>query len=683
MGNSKRPKNNRFSLVLFPRYPASRVAALLLPALLPTLAFGETWRIQPMFSVMGSYSDNINLAPSGGSPTNPNDKPQSSFVTMLAPSVYIQKNGVWRLNLRYQMQNLFYAGDYSSTRINNQLLMFANGKVLADSVFLNVSSTVGQYNNQSLGLGGFSRAYAVDNIYRNGGNNNYETFRLNPYWTPRFGGYVNGLVGVTYAYTTNSGNSGGSSGTGQSSQYDSNMIGEYVNLASGPQFSMLGWRANFFNNDQFRGGNTGSTTTQDVSYRSFNGQMQYRLFEHVQPYVQAGYYDNNFGNTGSVSGANNGGYWNAGLIWQPSPKTYLQAGAGVNNYLVALRWKPSRRTDLIFSFRDSNVGGAYGGYGYGGYGYGGAGGGMGYGGMGGGVGYGNGGYGGSGFGSGYTGGFSSNLLSPGLGPTGRGAGTASRGGCSGSGTGSMGSMGMGMMGGMAGMGGFGGMGGMGGMGMGGFGSLGGIGGVGGYGGIPGLSGGGFGTGVNTYGGFNSGTTFNGGVCHRMRHTQYTAFYTEYTTTQAQVLQDTSQAFIGIDQPSSADPNEVITRKRGQAGVTWMYPKNNILLTGYQENRNYQSQGMQDIWGLTAMWNWRFAKRTSSQLLFAWQSEDNKPQSSSQYQSDFALVSLGVYHMLSQYVSGGLTYRHSEQTSGQNTTGNYTDNRVMANFFIRF
>lgn len=163
---------------------------------------------------------------------------------------------------------------------------------------------------------------------------------------------------------------------------------------------------------------------------------------------------------------------------------------------------------------------------------------------------------------------------------------------------------------------------------------------------------------------------------------------EYTTTQGQVFlnaqqsQDPNQSFIGVDEPTSSDINEVITRKRGQASVSLQYPRSTVTLTGYQEDRNYQYSGSQDVLGLTAFWNWRFAKRTTSQLMVLWQSMDNKPISESPYNTDLSLISLGVHHAFTRYVSGGLTYRYTDQGSNL-PTAEYTENRVMANMYFRF
>jgi hypothetical protein len=659
-------------------------------------AYAEIWQIRPMLFANEQYTDNLYLAPDKPAPNTQDTRTrQSSFVTILGPGIFANRTGPWSLNLYYQLQGIFYAGGVSSVNFNNQLGLNSRSEIIDNSLYLNVISNIGQFNNANA----FGRGvYAVDNVSRTGTTSTYQVFMVNPYWTPHLGGYVDGVVGLSYAYTT-TGNNGGMG--------DTNNIVEYVNLYNGKEFSLLGWRLNFFQQDMFSGGGNSASSTNngDVSYRNYSGQISYRLWEHVQPFVQAGVYENNFANNGTVNGANNGSYWNVGAIWTPSQKTYLQAGAGRNNYFARLRWSPSKRTELLFSFRDSDVGGAYGGYG----GYGGVGGyGGGFGGYGGIGGYGGGsslgGYGGGTSGLGGIAGTGDNLgnnpaASDSSSPYGS-QGYGGSGGCSG-GFGSSGSGAMGMGGGYGGYGGvssgagFGGYGSGFGGGFGGYGSgiSSGTGGLGGFGsGLAGLGGGpggygvgigGLGSGLNGYGGFNAGTTWNGMFCHRTRRTQWQAMYTEYTTTTSQIFQDTQQAYIPIGQPTNAtNINEIITRKRAQASISLLYPKTNITLSGYQERANYQSNGSQDVLGVTAFWNWRFAKQTSSQLLLAWQSLNAKPTSSPEYSSDFSMVSLGVYHTISQYVSGGLTYRYTQQSSDL-SSASYSENRVMANVFLRY
>lgn len=609
------------------------------------------WRLQPFFNASELYSDNINLAgsaPAGGG----SQSKQSSFVTILSPGLSLYRNGRLNLNLSYRLQSAFYTGSNSSSRLSNFLLANARYRLIDDSLFINATSSIGIYNNASAFRTG---VLAVDNISRTGTTSTFQTFRVNPYWTPHFGGYARGVVGINYSYSTT-----GSGGLGSG-----NYIGEHVNLSSDREVAGIGWWGTFLNQEGFgSGGQTSgpTTTSNNVTYRNYRGQIQYRLLEHLHPFVQAGRFENSFASSSTTNnGARNGSYWNIGLIWQPSRKTFFQGGLGPGNYFAAMSWSPSRRTGLGVAIRNSRVGGAFGGYGSGVGGYG-----SGVGGYG--TGYGGGNYGG-GLG-GYGGSVYNNSASGSNQPGGQGYG----------GIGGGSACGLGGGGGTGGIGGgIGGTGGIGG-GIGGLGAVGGIGGSGGLGGLPGV--GGIGTGT-PQSGFNAGTTFNGFFCHNTRHTVWRAVYTEYTTTAGQVFLDTSQAQLGTDQPTMAtSATDIITRKGVHASVTYSLPKTSVSLIGYQSNYDYQSSGSQDVLGLTALTNWRLSRKTSALLAFSWQASDNNPATSPKYSSDFYLFSIGAFHNVSQHFGSFLLYRYARQNSDL-ASGSYTENRVTANVYIRF
>lgn len=675
MGSSRKAGGDR-CLPQLSAGPVGGVIAVLVAAFVPVgLARADHWR--NYLTLYGSeiYSSNINLGVNGSSTAPNSSKSQDSFVTMLMPGISIQHSGHLKFNLNYRAQGLFYEGGDFSTKVNNYLQMNTHGELLKNSLFLSAYSNVSQYNNGSLQ----NVRYQFDNISQTGQTSSYRTFSLNPYWTPHLGGYVEGTVGVNYTNVSGAGAYNGVNGSNGviGSSGKSNMVGEYFNLHNGKEYSKIGWRANFFNQDNYTDNTSSSSVASNYSYRNYNGEVRYRWSEHIQPFIQGGNFQNSLGsNTNSVNGVNNGSYWNGGIIWTPSRKTYFQAGYGPQNYFVSLRWNPTRRTDLMVTFRDSHVGGGYGGYGGYGGGYGSSGG------------YGAGGYGtyagAYGANGSYDGGGGANGLS-GYGSGGSG-GSGIGGGMSCGLRGSISSNGVdGSSMGMGGMGGYGGMG-MGGMGMGGYGGIGGFSNIGSLGG----SGGGYGGagGFGQLGGFNAGSTWNASFCHRTRLTTWQASYSEYITTSQQILAaqqvfdngTNSLVFNPINQ--AALTNETITQKRANVGVGINFSKTNIILSGYQANMIYQSAGNQDVLGLSAAWNWRFAAHTTSQLMFAWQSQDSRTVSQTKTNNDLSMVSLGVYRTITQDMNGGLSYWYAEQTSN-NSANQYTENRVMANLFIKF
>ena len=580
-------------------------------------AFAVDWRVLPSLTAREMYSDNINLGVNGqqfsGSVGRKGD---DAFVTELSPGISIRRQGRNLFNLDYRMQNLFYAGTDADPRINNQLQMNSNTEILDNSIFVDSTSTISQYNNTTTGR------FAFDNVSLTGNTSDYRTFRISPYWTPHLGGYAEGMVRVTYS------NIGGGS-------FDSNIFEQRIDLRSGNWFDTVTWRANFYNQENTRdNGVSGIGGTDDVKYRNYNGEVRYRLSKEISPFIQAGRFENDFLGQTTTEGARNGSYWTAGMAWTPSPKLAVQGGVGSNNHFISLAWEPSKRTTLQIIYRNSDIGGAYGGTGFGGLGYGGANlSGLSYGG----AGFGGAGFGGAGFGGADFGG-------------------TDFGGASFGGTG------------------------FGGAGIGGAG----IGGVG----IGGVGYGGSGFGGTGLGGFNAGTTWNALLSHRTRRTSWVATYTMNTTTIQQVLLDqpvfnplTSQPFLlPIDQPILT--NEVITRKRGQASVSGRTAKSTVTLTGYQEDRNYQLSGNQDVLGFTASWSWQFAARTQSFFYFVWQAIDNQSATLGNSDNKFMTVSLALNRRIWADLIGSLELRHMQQDSNR-SENEYDENRVTASLLMRF
>jgi hypothetical protein len=549
-----------------------------LPFLFPLApAFAVDWLVTPNLTARGIYSDNINLSGSGQrSSSSAGQNGDDAFVTELSPGVSVRRRGRNLFNLDYRMQNLFYAGTDTDPRINNQLQMNSTTELWDNSVFIDSTSTIGQYNNSTTGR------FAFDNVSQTGNTSDYRTFRISPYWKPHLGGYAEGTARVTYS------NIGGGN-------FDSNIFEQRIDLRSGNWFDSLAWRANFYNQENTRdNGVGGASATGDVKYRNYNGELRYRLSKEFSPFIQAGRFENDFLGQTNISGARNGGYWTAGLAWTPSAKLAVQGGWGSNNHFISLAWEPSKRTTFQIIYRDSDIGGVYGGSSIGGLGYGGAGfGGAGFGGAGfGGAGFGGAGFGGAGFG---------------------------------------------------------------------------------------------GTGL---GGFNAGTTWNALLSHRTRRTSWIATYTVNTTTIQQVLLDqpvfdplTSQPFLlPIDQPILT--NEVITRKRGQASVSGHTAKSTVTLTGYQEDRNYQFSGDQDVLGFTALWSWQFAARTQSLLYFVWQAIDNQSATLGSSDNKFMTVSLALNRRIWADLMGSLELRHMQQDSNR-SQNEFDENRVTASLLMRF
>jgi hypothetical protein len=672
--DSQKPTSDRLSgercrLAIGKPFPHILLSTLILSG----SASGQDWRIIPFVSLQESYSDNIALAPSGAE--------DDAFVTALGPGVSVNHLGPrWRFNLTYQMQNLFYAGTSVDPQINNQLQMNSNTEILEKSVFLDSRSSIGQANVNSAGR------LAVDNVSRTGNTTEYRTFTLSPYWRPHLGGYVEGEVRATYSTV-------GNSGTDIS---NSNIFQEQAYFQNGSRFDFLGWRANFNNQDiLYSQENNQQGTSNDVHYQNYNGELSYRLANDYGIFVQAGNFNNDFQGSAPSRGFNNGAYVTPGVAWIPSQKFSLAGGYGLNNWFASVRWCPSQRTLFYLSYRDSEVGGASS-YQSSASQYSGSGtcGGI------------------SGVGQSISSGTSIGGLGSGA-FGGAGIGGFGMGGLGGAGTGGFGVGGLGGAGiGGLGLGGLGGAG-IGGLGLGGFSGVG----VGGFGqgayGGTGLGAGGFGQSYaaqgygqagyaspfGQLGGWNSGPTWNGLFQHRTRRTIWNASYTVslYTIQQTLLSQQVFNAIpsapsgtLGVPVPNprpidlQSFTNEVISSKRGQVSVSGFTAKSALTLAAYQENRRGQTDSVndQDVWGLAAIWNWQFTRRTISTLQANWQQIENLSQVDGSTKNELSYISLGLSRLISPDVFGYLEFRHLRQDSDIATT-KYDENRVTASVNVRF
>lgn len=611
----------------------------------PAAQHSGKWKIQPKIGLSEMYTDNIRLASGSG---KPGTKADAAFLTAISPNLSIRHDGKSRFTLDYMLQNVFYTGTDISQQMNHRMQMYSHTPLLEETMVLDSSSTMGQYNASS------GNRSALDSFSQTGGSQTFRTMRLSPYWTPHFGGYADGVLQLTYSQTT------------AGKDFGSDAFGQTLYMGNKKQQETLTWQANL-NNQTISRDDTRQQPgqQQDVRFRNYNAELKLRLSEHIKPFIQAGSFDNNLGTTSQVSSISNGNYWTAGLEWRPSRKIDMEAGYGVNNYFAGLKWLPSTRTSLEIMYRNSEVGGIYGNTGSMGItnantgvsapaATGGTGLGNGISGDGGGLAAGTGwaggnttaGLSGSGFGSGGFGG-------SGYGSSGFGS--------SGFGSGGFGTTGAGFAGGTGSSTG----GGYGGTGMSGFGS------------------GGFGQ----LGAFNAGTTWNAQLRHRTKKTTWYASYGLSASTIEQTLLEQSVSSqqgnsIALDQPDFT--SEIITRQRGQIGFQFSTAKTSLSLTGYQEKRNYQTSGDQSVLGASAYWNWRLTQSTGSLLSLGWQSTDGSSPANavSDSTNNLKMVSVGLNRRIWEELNGYLEFRHTEQDSNIEKF-QFRENRVTASVFMGF
>lgn len=299
---------------------------LFLSAIFAGPVWAGNWFLTPTVNVRETFSDNINLNPSG--------QEKSAFVTEINPGIILQRfGGKTQASVIYQMQNVINRGGTGGVNVNHQLQALASTVIEPNRLFLNANSSISQQNVVNTG------PVTTGNLTNSANRANVYNFGVNPTWTPHFNGYADGIVQLGYNFL----------GTSSTAVSDSNTFSGSVGLTSGYRFNQVTWRLGYTDTYSMRdaGG--------DVRFRNSFGEVRYRFSRRYSIFAQGGYFDNTL--PGAVTTNNrNGEFYAFGAAWTPSYRFGLEAGYGENLYFAALNWVPTLRTNVNILFRNADVG---------------------------------------------------------------------------------------------------------------------------------------------------------------------------------------------------------------------------------------------------------------------------------------------------------------------------------------
>ncbi len=287
-------------------------------------AWDWDWKITPKFTVSETYSDNINLAPSG--------REKGAFVTQLIPGVSIQREGARnKFNLDYQMQNLSRSSEDNNIEVFHQLETDSHLEIARNVLFLDLDASINQQNTTN-----FSSS-ANDNISGRGNRTNVTKYGFSPYWTPHFAGHVDGDVRFKYRKLMTD--------NGQSS--DTENLDYSVRFKSGRRFSRVTWLVEYIKRDELR------DNADDVKFQDALLELRGHINRHFSVFTRIGHSKNNFQTT---TGTNeNGFFYSVGGRWKPSERLSLEAAVG-NNSFVTVDVRPTRHMHWITTFRNNDKG---------------------------------------------------------------------------------------------------------------------------------------------------------------------------------------------------------------------------------------------------------------------------------------------------------------------------------------
>jgi len=296
--------------------------ALVLFLVCANSAHAGDWDITPRISVGEVFSDNINL--------DDNDK-KSDLVTEISPGISVRgEGGRLKASIDYEMQNTIFASDSGANATNHRLNANGNAELAKNLFFVDASSTMGQ------ALISADNTISTGNLNNAGNRTDYYTYSLSPYLTPHFGGYADGLFRYTY-----------SEAKYDDSVSDANTNSFNAGLVSGRNFGPLSWSTNYNYTDEQR------NSASNATYENADGQARYRINNSFSLVGSGGYANNDFQ---SSEENKNGSYWAAGVFLQPSRYYSLEAQQGNNLSTATVGLYPTRRTSLVVTYRDRQVG---------------------------------------------------------------------------------------------------------------------------------------------------------------------------------------------------------------------------------------------------------------------------------------------------------------------------------------
>lgn len=181
-----------------------------------------------------------------------------------------------------------------------------------------------------------------------------------------------------------------------------------------------------------------------------------------------------------------------------------------------------------------------------------------------------------------------------------------------------------------------------------------------------------------------GSTYDASWKHRAARFVTNLSYNETVTVvnqtlQAQALQASSVQTLPNVPLSSLNSFDLYVSKRFAGSIQYNLPRTNIMLTGYDERRDYLSQSRTEhVTGATMSGNWRAGARTSVSPSFTW-AHDRYQQG-----QNYTLISpqIALKYVIGSTANAEVGYRY-ERRNGDVQSNSYTMNMIYVQFSKTF
>ncbi len=188
-------------------------------------------------------------------------------------------------------------------------------------------------------------------------------------------------------------------------------------------------------------------------------------------------------------------------------------------------------------------------------------------------------------------------------------------------------------------------------------------------------------------GLNTGSRWNTDLNYRTRRTTWAVGYTENTVTTQQLLLE-QQVFTSSNISSFSRntglptlTNEVFVTKTADLSFSLQTGKSTVSANIFKTYRTFElSDNDEEVTGLSASWNWRFLRKTSSNLQFGWQkTESDGLNNFSDKRFD---LSASITRSILFRLNGSIEYRYVDQSS-TDSLNQFSENRITANLSLQY
>ena len=194
---------------------------------------------------------------------------------------------------------------------------------------------------------------------------------------------------------------------------------------------------------------------------------------------------------------------------------------------------------------------------------------------------------------------------------------------------------------------------------------------------------------------NSGQNWQTALHYLAPRSTWSLTHINTTTTSQQIL---AQNQLLINPVTNLGPNQyiinnpiltnnVIVSAAWNLSVSFNPGKSTVTVNAYDQEYSYLNSSVnnQKVIGVSGLWNWPFASKTSLNIRPTWQTITNQGAANSQYY----LALVGLNHAITPTLNGILEFQHMNRSSNNSTINDlnsiigYEENRVTATLSMRF